>query len=124
MHARKKLLHVTFMAMLPSSSLVLPSNSFMLPSNSLVLPSNSLVLPSSSLMLESFSSARIANARELHSLREKCLRAMRANCLRATSNYSILLANLTRCEQSTCVQQLLASYVPATSISVTRELNS
>ena len=84
MHARKKLLHVTFMAMLSSSSLVLPSNSLMLPSNSLVLPSNLLVLPSSSFALASFSIARIAIARELHSLREKCLRAMRANFLRAT----------------------------------------
>ena len=82
MHARKKLLHVTFMAMLSSSSFVLPSNSLMLPSNSLVLPSNLLVLPSSS--LASFSIARIAIARELHSLREKCLRAMRANFLRGT----------------------------------------
>ena len=41
---------VTFMAMLPSSSLVLPSNL--------------LLLPSSLLALASFSSARIATARE------------------------------------------------------------
>ena len=68
----QKLLHLTFIAMLPSSSLVLPSNL-------LSLLSNSLVLPSSSLALASFSSARIATARELlvtsnllHSLRETC----------------------------------------------------
>ena len=93
MHARKKLLHVTFMAMLSSSSLVLPSNSLMLPSNSLVLPSNLLMLPSSSLTLASFSIARIAIDRELHSLREKVPASNESKFLASYPVTSILLAN-------------------------------
>ena len=99
MHARKKLLHVTFMAMLPSSLLVLPSNLLMLPSNSLVLPSNLLVLPSSSLALASFSSARIAITRELLALIERKVPASKflaSNESKFLASYlvtSILLAN-------------------------------
>ena len=87
MHARKKLLHVTFMAMLSCSSL-------MLPSNSLVLPSNLLMLPSSSLALASFSIARIAIARELRALIERKVPA--SNESKFLASYpvtSILLAN-------------------------------
>ena len=82
MHARKKLLHVTFMAMLPSISLLLPSNS--------------LVLPSSLLALASFSSARITIVHEL---------LVTSNLLASYTRWE-----KNACEQYFAESKLLASY--------------